>query len=94
MARNISINGNKNNKKEDRTKYKCYGNSDYIDFWYINRLNDIGRFGLDFDNGAKNEDEEALYNDLSEYIDKNDFINMLHLLTNFELENPNTWNRK
>lgn len=91
MARNISINGNKNNKKEDRIEYECYGNSDYIDFWCISRLNDIGRFGLDFD---KTETEEnPLYNDLSEYIDKKDFINILHEMTNFELENPDTWNR-
>lgn len=90
MARNISINGNKNNKKEDRTDYDCYDNSGYLDFWYISRLDHIGRFGLDFDKTETEED--PLYNDISEYIDKKDFINILHALFYFELENPDTWN--
>ena len=92
MARYLPIDDDENNNKlEDRTEYECYGNSDYIDFWYISRLNDIGRFGLDFDNTETEED--PLYNDLSEYIDKKDFINILHTLFYFELENPDTWNR-
>ena len=88
MARNIPI----NYKEEDRTEYECYGNSEYLDFWYISRLYHIGRFGLDFDDSYDNEEDEVVYNDLSEYIDEKDFINMLHMMTSFELENPVTWN--
>ena len=91
MARNIPINGNENdNKLEEKTEYQYYGNSDYLDFGYIGRLDNIGRFGLDFDKIEVEED--PLYNDLSEYVDKKDFINILHEIVNFELENPSTWN--
>lgn len=86
MARNIPV-----NYKEDLSEYECYGNSGYLDFWYISRLDHIGRFGLDFDNTYDNE-EDPLYNDLSEYIDKKDFINILHALFYMGLENPVTWN--
>lgn len=61
-----------------------------LDFWYISRLDHIGRFGLDFDNTETEED--PLYNDLSEYIDEKDFINILHELFYMGLENPVTWN--
>ena len=40
MARYLPIDDENDNKLEDRTEYNCYGNSDYIDFWYISRLND------------------------------------------------------
>jgi hypothetical protein len=86
MARNIPI----NYKEEDRTEYDFYGNSGYLDFWYISRLDHIGRFGLDFDN--TDTEEDPLYNDLSEYIDEKDFINILHALFYMGLENPVTWN--
>lgn len=92
MARYLPIDDENDNKLEDRTEYNCYGNSDYIDFWYISRLNDRLR-GDKYKKREDYENDDPVLYDLSEYIDEKDFINILHALFYLGLENPNTWNQ-